>query len=199
MVEKIKKTFNLLIIIILFLVYSTASNAKPLVFGDEKAKVTVRVFSSLTCPHCADLHEELFYNLKKDFIDSKKVKFIHHSFPLDYAALNAEKMLRCSNDPIKIFELMGEIYKKQSQWANGSDIEKINTSLIKIGESLNFNKDELKSCINNNKIQKEILNDRIKAQSEFEISSTPTIYINNKKFKDKLKYKIIKNRIEKIL
>ena len=94
---------------------------------------------------------------------------------------------------------MGEIYKKQSQWANGSDIEKINTSLIKIGESLNFNKDELKSCINNNKIQKEILNDRIKAQSEFEISSTPTIYINNKKFKDKLKYKIIKNRIEKIL
>ena len=64
---------------------------------------------------------------------------------------------------------------------------------------MNFNKDELKSCINNNKIQKEILNDRIKAQSEFEISSTPTIYINNKKFKDKLKYKIIKNRIEKIL
>ena len=106
MVEKIKKTFNLLIIIILFLVYSTASNAKPLVFGNEKAKVTVRVFSSLTCPHCADLHEELFYNLKKDFIDSKKVKFIHSGtdeiygdLPLKSTSYKNEKSKLIPNNP----------------------------------------------------------------------------------------------------
>ena len=69
--------------------------------GDEKAKITVKVFSSLTCPHCANFHNKIFEKLKKEFIDKKKVKFEHHSFPLDLAALNAEKILRCLKDTEK--------------------------------------------------------------------------------------------------
>ena len=37
--------------------------------GSSDAKVTVKVFSSLTCPHCANFHNEIFSNLKKDYID----------------------------------------------------------------------------------------------------------------------------------
>ena len=90
---------------------------KILTIGENKAKVTVKVFSSLTCPHCANFHEKIFSNLKKDYIDGGDVKFEHHSFPLDLAALNAEIIIRCHNSNDKKFQLLGEIYKKQNKWA----------------------------------------------------------------------------------
>ena len=76
---------------------------------------------------------KIFENLKKDFIDKNLVKFEHHSFPLDLAALNAEIIVRCQVDVKKSFQLLGEIYKKQKQWAVGSDINVINESIKKIG------------------------------------------------------------------
>ena len=86
--------------------------------GNENAKITVKVFSSLTCPHCASFHEKIFENLKKEYIDENTVKFEHHAFPLDLAALNAEKIVRCASNPDTKFQLLTKIYKKQKdgQW-----------------------------------------------------------------------------------
>ena len=64
---------------------------ETLKIGNKNANITVKVFSSLTCPHCASFHKKIFEKLKIDYIDTKKVKFEHHAFPLDLAALNAEK------------------------------------------------------------------------------------------------------------
>ena len=73
----------------------TQANSKALTIGNSNAKVTVKVFSSMTCPHCANFHTAIFNNLKKDFIDKGLVRFEHHAFPLDLAALNAEVVIRC--------------------------------------------------------------------------------------------------------
>ena len=100
--------------------------------------MTVKVFSSLTCPHCANFHKKFFMNLKKDFIDKGLVKFEHHAFPLDLAALNAEIIVRCHVDNNKKFQLLGKIYEKQKIWAVGSDINKINESIKKIGLEFNL-------------------------------------------------------------
>ena len=54
----------------------------------------------------------IFNNLKKDYIDKGLVKFEHHAFPLDLAALNAEVVVRCQTNNNKKFELLEEIYKK---------------------------------------------------------------------------------------
>ena len=43
--------------------------------GNSEAKITVKVFSSLTCPHCANFHNKIFKKLKKEFIDNNKVKY----------------------------------------------------------------------------------------------------------------------------
>ena len=71
--------------------------------------------------------------LKEDYIDKGLVKFEHHAFPLDLAALNAEVVVRCQTDINKKFKLLEKIYEKQKSWAIGSDINKINkliTSLL---------------------------------------------------------------------
>ena len=57
--------------------------------------MTIKVFSSLTCPHCANFHTNIYEKLKEEYIDKGLVKFEHHAFPLDLAALNAEVIVRC--------------------------------------------------------------------------------------------------------
>ena len=71
-----KNKFFYIIIFICFQFFSsTTAFADILKIGDVNAKITVKVFSSLTCPHCAAFHEKIFENLKKDYIDKNKVKF----------------------------------------------------------------------------------------------------------------------------
>ena len=174
-------------------------DGKILKVGSSDSKITVKVFSSLTCPHCANFHVSIFEKLKKEYIDKGVVKFEHHSFPLDLAALNAEIIVRCHSDNNKSFQLLGEIYKKQSQWAVGSDINIINESIKKIGLDSGLDNDKMDECLNNETTQDTILNERIEAQKKYKIESTPTIYINKKQYKDQHEYKQFKKAIEKLL
>ncbi|MAH89676.1 MAG: hypothetical protein CMI78_00235 [Candidatus Pelagibacter sp.] len=196
------KKIKFIIITILFcsqFILSTSVLGDILKIGEENAKITVKVFSSLTCPHCASFHKKIYGKLKKNYIDKNVVKLEHHAFPLDLAALNAEKIVRCATNPEAKFELLTKIYDKQKEWAVGSDIKKINESLIKIGTDSKINDIDLRACLNNDKTQEIILNERIEAQKEYNITSTPTIYINDKKYEDKHEFKSFKREIDKLL
>ncbi len=197
-----KKIFKYILITltsILFAFNLFASQNESLKIGSSEAKITVKVFSSLTCPHCAAFHKNIFEKLKKEYINNNIVKFEHHSFPLDLAALNAEKILRCADSPEVSFNLLKEIYEKQNKWAIGSDINKINELLIKIGLDFGINENKIKNCLNDEATQEKILNERIEAQKKFKITSTPTIYLNKKKYEGKHEYELFKKQIEKLL
>ena len=187
------------IFLILFTFFSFHAESKILSIGNSDAKVTVKVFSSLTCPHCADFHISIYENLKKDFIDKGLVKFEHHAFPLDLAALNAEIIVRCHVNNDEKFKLLKKIYEKQKDWAIGSDINKINDSIKKIGAELNLEDKKMSKCLNDEKVQDDILNQRIDAQNKYKIESTPTIIINEKKYTGKNNYEQFKKTIEKKL
>ena len=193
--------------IIFFLTISSLSNVnsnalgidKKVYAGNKDAKVTVKVFSSLTCPYCADFHKNVFIKLKKEFIDSNYVRFEHHSFPLDLAALNAEKILRCVTDHKKRIALLDEIYEKQEEWASGNDINNINSKLSKIAKKYDLNDDRIKNCLVNENLENEILEIRINGSKKYSIQSTPTIFINEKKYDGKHDYNLFKKEIEKLL
>ena len=187
------------IIFVFFIFFSLEVKSKEVGIGDVNSKITIKVFSSLTCPACANFHSKIFYQIKEEFIDKGLVRFEHHPFPLDLAALNAEMIVRCHVDNIKKFELLGKIYEKQKLWAVGSDINKINDSIKKIGLESNLNNKDMDDCLKDENKQDEILNQRIDAQKKYEIGSTPTILINEKKYKGKVEYSEFKKVLEKNL
>ena len=195
----INKKTKLLIFFSLIYFFFTSIHSETLKIGNKDAKITVKVFSSLTCPHCASFHKKIFKDLKKDYIDKGIVKFEHHAFPLDLAALNAEKIVRCASNSIEKFKLLGKIYEKQKKWAVGSDINKINETLIQISLELKLDEKSLKDCLVDEKLQETILNERINAQKQYNLTSTPTIYVNNKKYEDKHEFKSFKKHIDKLL
>tara|TARA_B100000945_G_scaffold283395_1_gene252420 strand:+ start:330 stop:923 length:594 start_codon:yes stop_codon:yes gene_type:complete len=167
--------------------------------GNKEAKITVKVFSSLSCPHCAHFHVEVFNKLKKEFIDTNQVKFEHHSFPLDLQALNAEKILKCFEDNTKKFNFLNQVYSDQESWYRGKDINSINLKLIKIAKNYNLNSDKINTCLNDENLEDEILNERIKGNKKYSITSTPTIFINEKKYEGKHKYENFRKEIKKLL
>ena len=98
---KLLLLIKILLVYFLFLTKSFAienSQLKSITEGNENAKIEILVYESLTCSHCATFHNEVYPNLKKNFIDKGLVKIEFKSFPLDIAALNASKIAHCKND-----------------------------------------------------------------------------------------------------
>ena len=195
----IKKILAPLLFLLILSSNLETKNNEVIGVGDKNAQIVIKVFSSLTCPHCAQFHEKVIEDLKKEYVDQNKVRFEHHSFPLDLAALNAEKILRCTSGVEKSFQLLSEIYKKQNLWAVGSDINVINDSIKKIGKEFGLKESNMNKCLKDNDTQDVILSERIKAQKNYKIESTPTVFINNKKYTGKVNYEKFRKIIERNL
>ena len=167
--------------------------------NNSNSILVIKVFSSLTCPHCADLHGAIYKKLENEYISVGRVKFEHHAFPLDLAALNAEKILQCSTDNQTNMSFLTEIYKKQNKWTMGSDIKVINESIKKIGKEFNLTESQMNKCLVDENLEEKILNERIKSQKNYKVKSTPSIYLNEKKYEGKRDYKSFKKAIDNIL
>ena len=188
------------IFIFLFLFLGSLNNvsAEPvrIVSGDEKAKITIIAYESLTCSHCASFHKDVYPQLKKDYIDTGLVKIEFRHFPLDVAAFNASKISQCNqNESLKILE---SLYSNQQSWIKGNTVEEVNDNLKKFLKSKGFNLD-FEKCINNKEIEDFVLNDRIEGTKNFKVNATPTIIINNEKFEKTLNYKNLKKTLEKLI
>ena len=188
---------NIFLLSVVFLLLSCDSSSKNK--DSSSSIVNVKVFSSLTCPHCADFHSKIYEKLEKEYITLGKVKFEHISFPLDLAALNAEKILQCGKKPQTDFKFLTEIYKKQNKWAAGSDINVINNSIKSIGKEFALTEEVMNECLVDKILEEKILNERISAQKNYKISSTPTIYVNEKIYEGKKDYRSFKKAIDKLL
>ena len=192
-----KKTKIILLFILGLTINSSyADTVKPIIDGNNDAKIKIIIFESLTCSHCANFHKNVYPDLKKEFIDKGILSIEYKSFPLNIAALNASKLAHCNNDGNS--KLLHFLYDNQSKWANGSSVEELNKNLIKTIKSGNFNIDDQK-CLDDKKLEDHVLNDRIEGVKRFNINSTPTLLINGKKFEKSITFKNLKKVIEKLL
>jgi len=173
-----------------------AEEIKRIFVGNKDAKITIIAFESLTCSHCANFHEDVYPQLKKEYLDTGLAKIEFRHFPLDIAALNASKVSQCKNDGDS--SMLNSLFANQQKWVKGSSVEEANESLQKFLESEGFNVD-FKKCIENKEIEDFILNDRIDGVKKYKVNATPTIIINDKKFEKSLNYKNLKKALEKLI
>ena len=75
----------------------------------------------------------------------------------------------------------------------------INELIKKIGLESGLENAKMDNCLKDEEVQDQILNERIEAQKKYKIESTPTIYINEKKYEGEHQYKSFKKNLQKIL
>ena len=191
------KKFIFKLLIILFLSpIAYSSEIKKIVEGDLNAKIKIIVYESLTCSHCANFHKDVYPELKNEFIDTGLASIEFRNFPLDMAAFNAAKIAHCKNDGKS--EILHFLYTNQSKWVKGKDLSEFNQNLRDLVKDSNFNIN-FDKCLNNKEMEDHILSDRIEGVKEFQINSTPTIIINNKKFEKSLTFKNLKKYLQKMI
>ena len=199
------KLFFLLKILLIYFIICLKSYADDsgvqnnlIVLGSNDAVVKIKIFSSLTCPHCANFHIKVVPEIKKNYVESGKVQLIFIDFPLDQAAFNASKLLHCL-DREKQMTFLDTIYGTQNKWTNGSNTNAINNNLKKIVKNLGISSTQFNKCLNDDAVGDKILNGRIDGQKKYSINATPTIIINEKKHEGPTTFKNIKKKIEKLI
>ena len=191
-----KILFTLIILLLSNANLVAETNVKRLYEGKEDSKITILVYESLTCSHCAKFHSDVYPNLKKNFIDKGYVKLEYRNFPLDLAAFNAAKVAHCKSK--NGVEILHFLYKNQNQWVKGNTIEDLNLNLEKILKSNNFGID-YNQCIKDKNIEDFVLEDRIEGVKKYNVNATPTLIINGEKFEKSLTYKNLEKTLEKLL
>jgi len=191
-----KKIFFTLIIVTNIIANASAEEIKRIIVGNKDAKISIIAFESLTCSHCADFHKEVYPQLKNEYINTGLAKIEFRHFPLDIAAFNASKISQCKNDGES--NILNRLFMNQQKWVKGSTAEEANENLkaFLVEEGIDVDFEE---CINNEKIEDFVLNDRIDGVKKFKVNATPTIIINNEKFEKSLNYKNLKKALEKLI
>ena len=139
----------------------TALHAPPaegeMAMGPETAKVTVIEYASASCPHCANFYKTTFKDLKKDYIDTGKIRFIFREFPHNQPALAAFMVARCAPKE-KYFPLIDMFFEQQDSWLQ-APLE----GLQKIAQLAGFTKESFDACLKNEDVAKGIMAVRDKA------------------------------------
>jgi protein-disulfide isomerase len=143
--------------------------------GDASG-VPVIEYGSLTCPHCAAFSREVLPELKKDYIDTGKVKFIFREFsrnPLDVAAF---VLARCVGDD-KAFAAIELLFSEQDKWAF---VDKPLEPLIAAMRPTGLSHDQAMACLKDQSKVDAVAAVGKRATEEIKMNGTPTFVIDGK-------------------
>ena len=149
----------------------------PRRIGDDNAPVKVVEFFSMTCSHCGAFHRGTYPEVKKKLIDTGKVQFEMHPFPLDGLALRAHVMCRLL--PNKGYFAMTELLlKEQGNWVRAEDPLK---ALMAYGRQAGISEEKFNAVMRNRPVLEAVVDMRQQAVDDWQISSTPSFVVNRDK------------------
>jgi protein-disulfide isomerase len=152
-----------------------------MLLGSKDAPITVIEYASFTCPHCARFHQEVYKPLKKNYIDTGKVKFVFREVFFDKYGMWASLVARCAG-PDKFFGLTDMMLKTQSTWARGENDLAIVGELRKIGRLAGLDKDQLQSCLEDGDKLRALVGWYKENATRDKIKSTPSFMIDGEPY-----------------
>ena len=156
-------------------------NIVEMTLGSEEAEVDIVEYASYTCPHCATFHTEIYPRLKKDYIETGKVRFIYREVYFDKYGLWASMIARCAG-PEKFFGLTDLIYKSQEKWTRAGDDAAIVNELSKLARVAGLNDQKINTCLEDTEKLRSLVEWFKTNASNDEVKSTPSFLINGEKF-----------------
>tara|TARA_B100001057_G_C22527050_1_gene824268 strand:+ start:65 stop:676 length:612 start_codon:yes stop_codon:yes gene_type:complete len=144
--------------------------------GSNEAPITIIEYASMSCSHCADFHNNTLDDLKAEYIDTGKVKFVFRDFPFNYPALAGSMMMRCVPNDVR-YDYMNGLYMLQKNWVF-RDHNKTRTELYKIMQSGGMKQADFDACLSDINLENDLLEGVMSAQRNLNIRSTPSFVIN---------------------
>lgn len=156
---------------------AAAIEVPELVLGNPDAKVTIKEYASYTCPHCATFHADVFKQLKADYIDTGKVKFVFREVYFDRYGLWASVIARCGGE-MRYFGINSILFDKQREWAASEDPAVVVENLKTIGRSAGLSNEALDACLKDEKFVEAMVAKFQANMAEDGVEATPTLFLN---------------------
>jgi protein-disulfide isomerase len=144
-----------------------------MVLGDANAPITFIEYSSLSCPHCARHHKEVLPEIKKNYIDTGKVKLVVRDFPLNGPAVQASLLAHCVS-PLAYWGMTEQLFATQAQWVNDQSLP----VLASMAAAAGINGQDFQQCLNDKAAKDKIIASAENADKAFKVDSTPTFVVN---------------------
>jgi protein-disulfide isomerase len=158
-----------------------ASQVEEMTLGDPDAPVTVIEYASFTCPHCATFHEEGFEQLKADYVDAGKVRYVYREVYFDRPGIWAALVARCGGGD-RYFGIVDLIYERQDEWARAGEPAEIADNLRRLGLSAGLSEAELEACLSDGDKAQAMLAEFQRNADADGIESTPSFVIGGETY-----------------
>lgn len=165
----------------------TAIGDDDVVLGQPNAPVTLIEYASSTCPHCADFHADVFDQLKENYIDTGKLRYVFREFPTapPAVAVAGFQLARCGGaTPEQYFTRLGEIFRQQQAMFAGGTMEGVRQKLIEIGGAAGLSEEQVVQCISDEAGAERVRRIVEAGGRDFQVSGTPTFVLNGRKVED---------------
>ncbi|WP_340109854.1 DsbA family protein [Pikeienuella sp. HZG-20] len=174
--------------------------------GDEAAPVTIIEYASLTCPHCANFHVNSFSEIKRNYIDTGKVRFILREVYFDQFGLWAGMIARCGGD-MGYYRLTSMFLDRQQTWYldhvrafnETQNAQPILDEMMKIGRLAGLSNDRMNACLTDQALLEQMVTDFQTNTEKDEVRSTPTFFINGERVSGAVSAAAMSEEIEKFL
>lgn len=158
--------------------------------GSASAPATIIEYASLTCPYCKQFHIKTYPRVKKELIDTGKVRYIVREYPIGRTAGTAAIVARCAPEK-DFFTLYDKFLTQQSKWTS-QDVRP--DAIYKIAAQTGMKRADFDACLSNKEIEEGLRSVKLRGR-EFGVSGTPTFFINGKKFRGPMTFDQIKAEI----
>lgn len=155
---------------------STDQAMSEMSLGHADAPVTLNEYASLTCGHCANFHKNTLPLIKKEYVDTGKVRIVFHDFPLGDLAKGAVMIARCAG-PDRYVDLVDMLFQTQDNWARSDNPL---ASLVTLTRFYGLNSDDVNACLGNQQLMQFVQNNKDNASAIYNIQSTPTFVLDGK-------------------
>lgn len=154
-----------------------AIEVPDMILGSEDAPITIIEYASYTCPHCATFHKNVFPSLRKNYIDTGKVKFVYREVFFDGPGLWAAMIARCGGD-MRYFGISKLIYERQREWTSGDGGAEIAQNLYKLGRIAGLEDPDMEACLADNDMAQAMVAKFQKDTEADGVNSTPSLFMN---------------------
>ena len=148
--------------------------------GNEKAKVTVIEFADFECPFCRSMWRDSLPPIKKEYIDTGKIKFVYRDFPLSFhpGAEPAAEGGNCAREQGKFWELHDKIFQEQDKQGQGT-IQFSAQDVKKWAAGIGLDTAKFNACLDSGKYKTEVAKD-IADGTAAGVSGTTTTFVNGR-------------------
>ena len=147
------------------------------VLGDKNAKVTLIDFSDYECPFCKRHFTDTYPQIKKDYIDTGKVKMVFRDLPLSFhqnapkEAEAAECARKQGGDSV-YYKYHNQIFTKTTSNGTGLALDQLPV----IAKELGLNVTQFQQCLDSGEFKSEVEKDLADA-AKVGATGTPTFFI----------------------